>query len=329
MIFNHFQDALLRYSRGFLLMWKAKLALGLLAATVVLSGCKVQTVQQYENEQKEQSDKVVVVDEQQQKATDAKDEKTEKKTAITEETNKKQEKPEQVKEQATQKLEPIVTEQIASADEPEPLTKTENKKIEKKAETPKQAVKPTVEKSEKPKKVETSKTEKKEVATTTKPEKSPATATSSDTEVYKKPTSSKAEDKKEYATVSIGMKVLINKEYYDLLPEALQSTKYVPANGSVISGVKVEIKEGAKAWDAIFQVTKKYHIPIDYKKDPLMGVYIEGINHVYEKQAGTNSGWMYTVNGVKAPVGVGSYTLKDNDAIELQYTTNSGTDLGW
>ena len=56
--------------------------------------------------------------------------------------------------------------------------------------------------------------------------------------------------------------------------------------------------------------------------------YIEGINNLYEFDGGSNSGWMYSVNGVYPNYGVGSYKVKSSDVIKFNYTCNLGADLG-
>ena len=57
-------------------------------------------------------------------------------------------------------------------------------------------------------------------------------------------------------------------------------------------------------------------------------VYIEGINHLYEFSAGPLSGWMYRVNGNFPNYGSSQYVLKDGDIVEWHYTVDLGRDLG-
>ena len=213
--------------------------------------------------------------------------------------------------------------------------------VEKSTSTPSQTQKPEAKKetttSNNTSKEQPTKTEKpvkkdepkKETTVTKKPETTTSTPKPSTPKpsTPEKPVEKPA--KKEYATITIGMRTLLNPDHYELLPKNLQSEKYVPASGVLLNNAKIEIKEGDTAWDAISKLRSKYGIYINYEKNPMYGIYIIGINHINEKQAGSLSGWMYTVNGVKAPVGVGNYELEDGDRIELQYTTNGGTDLGW
>jgi hypothetical protein len=56
--------------------------------------------------------------------------------------------------------------------------------------------------------------------------------------------------------------------------------------------------------------------------------YIEGINNLYEFDAGELSGWMYKVNGWFPNYGSSRYVLKDGDVIEWVYTCDLGRDVG-
>lgn len=300
---------------------KSKIILFALSATLLLTGCKVQTAQQYENEQEEEAKKVVVLNDEEQKKAKEKEE--------TKET--------------AQDDKGSVTKEVAATSENDTTTSTNSSvsTVEKSTSTPSQTQKPEAKKetttsnntskeqptkTEKPvkkdePKKETTVTKKTETTTSTPKPSTPKPSTP------EKPVEKPA--KKEYATITIGMRTLLNPEHYELLPKNLQSEKYVPASGVLLNNAKIEIKEGDTAWDAISKLRSKYGIYINYEKNPMYGIYIIGINHINEKQAGSLSGWMYTVNGVKAPVGVGNYELEDGDRIELQYTTNGGTDLGW
>ncbi len=300
---------------------KSKIILFALSATLLLTGCKVQTAQQYENEQEEEAKKVVVLNDEEQKKAKEKEE--------TKET--------------AQDDKGSVTKEVAATSENDTTTSTNSSvsTVEKSTSTPSQTQKPEAKKetttSNNTSKEQPTKTEKpvkkdepkKETTVTKKPETTTSTPKPSTPKpsTPEKPIEKPA--KKEYATITIGMRTLLNPEHYELLPKNLQSEKYVPASGVLLNNAKIEIKEGDTAWDAISKLRSKYGIYINYEKNPMYGIYIIGINHINEKQAGSLSGWMYTVNGVKAPVGVGNYELEDGDRIELQYTTNGGTDLGW
>lgn len=300
---------------------KSKIILFALSATLLLTGCKVQTAQQYENEQEEEAKKVVVLNDEEQKKAKEKEE--------TKET--------------AQDDKGSVTKEVAATSENDTTTSTNSSvsTVEKSTSTPSQTQKPEAKKetttSNNTSKEQPTKTEKpvkkdeskKETTVTKKPETTTSTPKPSTPKpsTPEKPVEKPA--KKEYATITIGMRTLLNPDHYELLPKNLQSEKYVPASGVLLNNAKIEIKEGDTAWDAISKLRSKYGIYINYEKNPMYGIYIIGINHINEKQAGSLSGWMYTVNGVKAPVGVGNYELENGDRIELQYTTNGGTDLGW
>lgn len=306
-------------------MWKMKAIIASLLLSTFLTACNIQTVQQYEDERAEKSEKVVEAEPQ------SKENEPEKAKASKEESDDKKSVASNEKKENTATEQPIETKPESSSvdmvteKEEQPLQ--EAKTSENVPPKPNTTQKPI--KTEKP----AEKPVKPDKPVQSKPNKEPSKPNNTKPPVSKpKPTPPKPVEKpakKEYAMISIGMKVLLQPENYEKLPKALQNPKYVPENGVIVSGAKIEIEKGDTAWDAISQLRAKYGIPIDYVNNPLYGVYIKGINHVYEFDAGEMSGWMYTVNGVKAPVGVGTYKLKDGDSISLQYTTNGGTDLGW
>ena len=56
--------------------------------------------------------------------------------------------------------------------------------------------------------------------------------------------------------------------------------------------------------------------------------YVSGIEGLREKQHGTGSGWMISVNGTFINCSVDEYRLNPNDTVRWQYTTNLGKDIG-
>ena len=56
-------------------------------------------------------------------------------------------------------------------------------------------------------------------------------------------------------------------------------------------------------------------------------MYVHGIGNIYEFDFGELSGWVYTVNGETASVGVDQYVIKDGDWVEFRYTLELGKDL--
>lgn len=145
------------------------------------------------------------------------------------------------------------------------------------------------------------------------------------------PTTPQKEDKKETVTVSVRVDTLLKQEHFKRLPEALQSTKYVPSNGIILKAGTYTIEKGDSAWTATRKALQKHSIHFEYEGEGESGygsVYVEGINHIYEKQAGSLSGWMFAVNGKAPGVGASAYDIKDGDKITWHYTTNLGRDIG-
>lgn len=120
-----------------------------------------------------------------------------------------------------------------------------------------------------------------------------------------------------------------------------EKKKYIPSDGIILSLTECEILEG----DTVFSVLKracennscetncsycqKSGIPIEYNYTPAFNnYYIEGIHHLYEKDCGYLSGWMYSVNGVFPTTGISTYEVKEGDRICILYTCDMGEDIG-
>lgn len=104
---------------------------------------------------------------------------------------------------------------------------------------------------------------------------------------------------------------------------------YVPADGVILSLPEVKVEKGESVYDVLDRVCRDNGIHLEAVYTPSYGAdYIEGINYLYEFDAGEQSGWMYTVNGVFPNYGCSDYILEDGDAIVWAYTCDMGKDLG-
>ncbi|MBQ8504154.1 MAG: DUF4430 domain-containing protein [Clostridia bacterium] len=125
--------------------------------------------------------------------------------------------------------------------------------------------------------------------------------------------------------------------------DKLKSSKeaFVPSDGIILKDVSVEVKNGETVFDVIKRACsenvcknnckycQKSGIQIEYTYTPAFdNYYIEGIHQIYEKDCGTQSGWMYSVNGVFPNEGASSYNVKAGDKIVFAYTCDMGEDIG-
>lgn len=182
----------------------------------------------------------------------------------------------------------------------------------------------------------TSKVTTTEPITTTKPTTittKPATTKPSTTA----PTTQVTTEMKKYCTVRIKCNTI-----YDNLSKLKSGKKdFLPSNGVILNNVKVELNGGESAFDVIKKACEenvctdncKYckanGVQIEYTYTPAFNnYYIEGIHQIYEKDCGTQSGWMYSVNGVFPDVGTSSYFVSPGDVIVFSFTCNMGEDIG-
>lgn len=109
-----------------------------------------------------------------------------------------------------------------------------------------------------------------------------------------------------------------------------QKGDYVPANGIVLEKATIHFSEGETVFEVLERVCKDAGLQLEYSWTPLYdNYYIEGINHIYEFDCGSESGWMYQVNGEFPNYGCSSFTIKPGDEIVWCYTCEGmGTDVG-
>ena len=127
-------------------------------------------------------------------------------------------------------------------------------------------------------------------------------------------------------TVSIVCDTILNN--MDILDPA--KTEYVPENGILLDAVQVPFAEGETAFDVTLRACEAYDIQIEYSWTPLYdSYYIEGLGHLYEFDCGSESGWMFKVNGWFPNYGCSSYKLEDGDAVVFAYSCKGlGEDVG-
>lgn len=102
--------------------------------------------------------------------------------------------------------------------------------------------------------------------------------------------------------------------------------KYIPANGTMMDTVSVKVDKGSSVYDVLEKACKAKGIALDAVYTPLYkSYYVKGIGHIYEKQAGDMSGWIYKVNGKAPNRGASAYKVSENDVISWQYTCDGKT----
>ncbi len=113
--------------------------------------------------------------------------------------------------------------------------------------------------------------------------------------------------------------------------DALDPAKagYVPESGYILQ-TKVVFTQGETAFDVLKRACDQAGIALEYSWTPIYNsYYVEGIHNIYEFDCGSESGWMYQVNGWYPNYGCSSYRLADGDQVVFAYTcTGLGTDLG-
>lgn len=134
------------------------------------------------------------------------------------------------------------------------------------------------------------------------------------------------EPPKNYCTIEIRCDTVVDTSKLTR-PEV---APYIPKDGTILATTKVEFIEGETVFELLKRITREEGIQMEFRHELAYsgGAYIEGINHLYEFDAGSGSGWMYKVNGWFPNYGCHSYKIKPGDAIVWCYTCNIGKDVG-
>lgn len=109
-----------------------------------------------------------------------------------------------------------------------------------------------------------------------------------------------------------------------------EKAPYVPTDGEILPVTTVEFTPGETVFGVLNRVCGAADIQIEYSWTPLYdSYYIEGINHLYEFDCGSQSGWMYKVNDWFPNYGCSAYKVENGDSIVWCYTCNGlGEDVG-
>ena len=103
----------------------------------------------------------------------------------------------------------------------------------------------------------------------------------------------------------------------------------VPDDGVLLPATEVTFSQGESVYDVLQRVCRENKIHMESSFTPVYNsAYIEGIGNLYEFDAGSESGWMYAVNGWYPNYGCSRYVLQDGDTVEWVYTCDLGQDVG-
>ena len=105
---------------------------------------------------------------------------------------------------------------------------------------------------------------------------------------------------------------------------------YVPSNGCLLATSRIGFEDGETVFDVLRRACSMAGISLEYTWTPGYGsYYIEGIGNLYEFDCGSQSGWVYKVNGWFPNYGSSDYKLSDGDSIVFCYTCKGyGADVG-
>ncbi len=157
-------------------------------------------------------------------------------------------------------------------------------------------------------------------------EKMPGVKTTAPNTTKKAQTVTKKPDVRNVCTISIDCETILNNK--DKLSE--NALKFVPSTGTILPTTEYYIEnENTTVFDVLKKVCRDNDIHLEFSYTPAYhSSYIEGIANLYERDCGSLSGWMYSVNGEYPNVGCSEVTVKNGDVIKWRYTCDLGWDVG-
>jgi len=103
----------------------------------------------------------------------------------------------------------------------------------------------------------------------------------------------------------------------------------VPENGIIFPRTEVVAYEGESVFNVLQREMRRHRMHMAARFTPVFNsAYVEAINNLYEYDAGSLSGWVYSVNGWFPNFGSSRYLLSPGDEIEWHFTLDLGRDLG-
>lgn len=187
----------------------------------------------------------------------------------------------------------------------------------------------------------TTQEERSALPTQNKTEKSVATSVEKTTAKKEKGTTTqKSTVATQAKTVTCTVEIECKKIFENI--DSLRSEKetFLPSDGYILKSTNVTVKEESTAFDVLKKVCtenvcsdncqycRKSGIQLEYVYSPSYdSEYVRGIHQLYEKDCGTRSGWMYSVNGTFPNYGMNKYKIKNGDKIKFHYTCDLGEDF--
>lgn len=147
---------------------------------------------------------------------------------------------------------------------------------------------------------ETSKSTNQSTASTSTTESTGSTQGSSNSNQSSNTTSNNTSNNTNASQSQTNSKITVSVQVIGMGDTMMASTMSVDKNSNVLSVLKELASKNGK------EVAGS-----DY--------YVSGIGGLYEKQHGSGSGWMYSVNGVTPMKAAINYTLKDSDSVVWYY----------
>lgn len=97
--------------------------------------------------------------------------------------------------------------------------------------------------------------------------------------------------------------------------------KYIPDDGVILPPTMVVVEKGQSVYDVLKKITYEKEIQMESQlSTAFQSQYVQGLNHLYEKNFGQYSGWLYYINDKMPDYGCSEQIVEENDKILWEYT---------
>ena len=159
----------------------------------------------------------------------------------------------------------------------------------------------------------------KESGTTEKPENTTGEKADEPAGAQESATTAKPTTKKQEQSINCTVMIEYTKilDHLDRLDNSHRAL--INESGIVLSQTSVTVKEGESVYDALKKACEANGVYINSKSTGY-GIYIVGFDGIDEKDCGSGSGWLYSVNGSFPGKSCDKYILNDGDRVVFSYT---------
>ena len=97
----------------------------------------------------------------------------------------------------------------------------------------------------------------------------------------------------------------------------------LPEDGIILPPTKLRLREGDSVYDLLSRAVRTHRIAMEISRSA-GEIYVEGLAHLYERDAGDLSGWIFWVGDTRPERACSSVCPSDGDTVVWEYSCDLG-----